>query len=115
MHYYPFSFPSKTSHFYLLRRCQRAPPCPRRLGGSGSSRRGAGLVQRVQPRIAGVVCHQVFLRGCLYVWGHVSSRVCVFLCVCLLFMKGSLRSFLHTDCWGEDLYLEVLDGAKKSL
>lgn len=30
-------------------------------------------------------------------------------------MKGSLIRFLHIDCSGEDLYLEVLGGTKKSL
>lgn len=32
----------------------------------------------------------------------------------IFFMKGPL-SFLHIHHWGEGLYLEVLDGSKKSL
>lgn len=44
--------------------------------------------------------------------------VCLFFSVYALFfffVKGSLISLFHLDCWGEGLYLEVLDGTKKSL
>lgn len=41
--------------------------------------------------------------------------VCFSLHMGFFFMKGSLIHFRHFDCSGEDLYLEVLGGTKKSL